>query len=89
MSKTVRRVWLTSITLLLCALGSCEIGRQKWEEELQELEKQMEDGGFYMSHNYPDTNGWQIAGGVLFLLSMTIAISALMLWRQESKERSR
>src|SRR5687767_7483912 len=57
MSKTVRRVSLASIMLLLFALGSCEIGQRKWQKEVQELEKGMEASGFYISHVYPDTNG--------------------------------
>ena len=78
MSNAVRRVSLASIMLLLCALTSCEIGQRMWQTEIEELEKSMEAGGFYIYHAYPDTNGWQIAGGILFFVSISIAIAALM-----------
>lgn len=85
MSKTVRRVSLASIMLLLLALASCEIGQRKWQKELQELNRGSEALGFYTSHNYPDTNGWQIASGVLFFASISIAVAALMLRRQDKE----
>jgi hypothetical protein len=86
MSKTVRRVWLASQILLLCAAGSCHIGDRQYWYENQQLEKWMEASGLYFSHIYPDTNIWQIIGVLLFFVSVSVAIAAYMLGRQERKE---
>ncbi len=86
MSRTVRRVLLASLILLLCAAGSCYVGeRQYWYED-EQLEKWMEASGFYISHIYPDTNIWQIIGVLLLFSSISIGIAAFMLWKQDRNE---
>lgn len=83
MSKTVRRVWLASQLLLLCAAGSCYVGDRQYWYENQQLEKWAEASGVYMSHIYPDANIWQIIGIILIFNSLSVAIAALMLGRQD------
>jgi hypothetical protein len=87
MSKIVRRVSLASLALLLCAAGSCYVGERQYWNESEQLEKWMEASGFYISHVYPDTNIWQIIGVLLFFVSVSIALAAFVLWRQERKEK--
>ena len=88
MSKTVPTLLLASIILLLCAVGSCEVGQRKWQNEVEELERRMEASGFYISHVYAETNGWQFAGGILFFACISIALAAFMLWKQDRERKS-
>ncbi len=79
MRKIVRRVWLASSVLLLCAAGSCYAGEWQNQKESEQLEKWMEASGFYISHAYPDTNAWEVLGGCLFLAGVSVALAAVML----------
>jgi hypothetical protein len=83
LSKTVRRVSLAAVMLMLGAAGSCYIGDRNWETEVQERSRQMAASGFYISDGHIESNMWQIVGtGVLFV-GLSVAIAAFMLWRQD------
>ena len=79
MSQSVRRVLLTSSGLLLCAVRSCYVGEQQYLYE-------SEASGFYVCGSYPDPNMRQIVGVLLFFVSVSLAVAAFMLWRQENDE---
>ena len=83
MGKTVRRLSVTSLLLLLTAAGSYYVGEWQYKNELEEMQKAMHATGFYLSDAYPDTSIWQILAGLFLLAGIAIATSALMLWRQE------
>ncbi len=83
MSKLVRKVWLASAVLLLCASGSCYVGEWQYQREAEQLEKWMEAGGFYISHAYPDTNAWEIIGFSLFCAGISVAFAAVLLRRRD------
>jgi hypothetical protein len=81
MNKTVRRVWLASSLILLCAAGSSYVGEWNYHAEDEQLIRWWAARGFQISHAYPDPNIWQIVGGILFLAGVTIALAALILWQ--------
>jgi len=83
LSKTVRRVSLASLILLICAIASCYIGQRQWEREVQESERSMAGSGFYISDVSPETNIWQIVGVLVFFAGFSVAIAAFMMWRQD------
>lgn len=83
MNKSVRTVSLVSLLLLVCAIGSCHVGQGQWENELRQRESDMLWGCSDLS---PDTNPWQTIGFVLFFASMSIAIAAFMLSRQDNRQ---
>ena len=83
-SKTVRRVLLGSLILFVGAIGSCYVGERQWERELREIEREEAASGFRISHGpSPETNNWQIAGGLGFFAAFSVGTAAYMLWRQE------
>jgi hypothetical protein len=83
MSKVVRKVWLAASLLLLCAAGSCYVGEWNYQAEDKQLIKWWGASGFHISHAYPDTNTWQVLGGVLFFASAAVAVASLLLWRRD------
>jgi hypothetical protein len=83
-SKTVRRLLLGSLILFVGAIGSCCLGARQWEKEVQEIESQETTSGFRIFDGpSPETNKWQIAGGVGFLVAFSAGTAAFLLWRQE------
>lgn len=83
-STTVRWVLLASLILFVGAVGSCYVGERQWERELQEVEGRQAARGFVIFDGpSPETNNWQIAGGLGLLASVSVGIAALMLWRHE------
>jgi hypothetical protein len=83
-SKTVRRVSLGSLILFVGALGSCYVGERQWERDVQEIERQETASGFRIFDGpSPETNNWQIAGGLGFFVAFSVGTAAYMLWRQE------
>jgi hypothetical protein len=83
-SKTVRRVSLGSLILFGVALVSCYVGERQWERDLQEIERQETASGFRIFDGpSPETNNWQIAGGLAFFAAFSVGTAAYMLWRQE------
>ena len=84
MSRTVRIVLQASLLLLSYAVGSCFVGDRQYQQESLELDQWMVSGGFYISHVYPELNNWQLLAFVFFFLSISVAIAAFRLWRQET-----
>jgi len=83
-SKTVRRVSLGSLILFVGAIRCCYVGERQWESDLREIESQETANGFRISHGpSPETNNWQIAGGLGFLAAFSVGTAAYILWRQE------
>jgi hypothetical protein len=83
-SKTVRRVSLSSLILFVGAVGSCYVGERQWEREEQEIERQEAASGFRLFDGpSPKTNNWQIAGGLGSFAAFSVGTAAFMLWRQE------
>jgi len=83
-SKTVRIVSLGSLILFVGAVGSCYVGERKWEREQQEIERQQTASGFILFDGpSPETNNWQIAGGLGLIGAVSVGTAAFMLWRQE------
>lgn len=83
MSKSVRRVLFAAQVLLLCSWGSCYVGDRQYENEVRQIEMWMEASDSYASHFYVDTNVWQYIGFMLCALSISVAIAAFVLWRNE------
>jgi hypothetical protein len=83
MSKVVRKVWLASAVLLLCASGSCYVGEWQDRKATEQLEKWMEASGFYISHAYPETNVWEIIGFSLLCAGLSVAFAAVLLRRRD------
>ena len=84
MSTTVRGVSLASLILFVGALGSCYVGERQCERELQEIERQEAASGFVLFDGpSPETNNWQIGGGLGLFAGVSVGIAAFMLWRQE------
>jgi hypothetical protein len=83
MKGIVRRVWLASSLLLLCAAGSSYVGEWQCRAEEEQQIKWWEASGFRISHAYPDPNRWQVIGGVLFFAGASVALAALMLRRRD------
>jgi hypothetical protein len=86
MNKIVRRFWLAFLLLLFGAFGSLFIGEHQLKYERQQQIEKWRTGGFRITHASPDTNAWQTAGFLLFFLSLSIGLAALMLWSQDRKE---
>ena len=86
-SKTVRRVSAASLILLICAAVSYYAGERGWQRDAQRNKEWMASGGFYISEVSPETNLWLITAGLFLLVSISLAIAALMLWRQDRDER--
>ena len=84
MSTTVRRVSQTSLLLLCYATGSCYVGERQYSRDYEELNRSMETSGFYMYHAVPDMNFWQLMAPLFFFLSVSVALAAFRLWRQEN-----
>jgi hypothetical protein len=83
-SKTVRGVSLASLILFIGALGSCYVGEQQWEREEQETKRQEATSDFVVFDGpSPETNNWQIAGGLGLVAGVSLGIAAFMLGRQE------
>jgi hypothetical protein len=83
-SKTVPRVLLGSLILFVRAVGSCYVGERKWERDQQEIERQEAATGFILFDGpSPETNNWQIAGGLGLIVAVSVGNAAFMLWRQE------
>ena len=83
-STTVRGVTLAALILLVGAIGSCYVGEQQWEMELQEMERREAASGFViMDGPSPATNNWQIVGCLGLFAALSVGISAFLLWRQE------
>jgi hypothetical protein len=78
-SKTVCRVSLLSLILLISAIASCYVGQRKSESEVQKRES----AGFYVSDIPIETNNWQLVGFLVFFGGFSVAIAAFMMWRQE------
>lgn len=86
MSKTVRKVSLSSLVLLLGAIGSWCVSAWQQNYEEQQFEKHMKETGIYIyDASFDRTNVWQIAGFILFLVGVSVAIAACMLWDRERK----
>jgi hypothetical protein len=85
MNNLVRKVWLASAVLLLCASGSCYVGEWQYRKDVEQLERWSEARGLcYMStHVYPDTNVWEILGFSLFCAGISVALAAGILRRHE------
>lgn len=83
MRRLVRKVWLASAVLLLCASGSCYVGEWQAEKETEQLEKWMAASGFYISDVYPDPNGWEVFGFSLFFVGISVALAAVILRRRD------
>ena len=80
MSKTVRRVSLGSLILFVGALGSCYVGERQWERDVQEIERQETASGLRIFDGpSPETNNWQIAGGLAFVAAFSVGTAAYML----------
>jgi hypothetical protein len=83
-SKTVRGVSLASLILFIGAVGSCYVGERQWGREQQEIERQEAASGFVIFDGpSPETNNWQIAGGLGLFAGISVGIAAFMLRRQE------
>jgi len=83
-SKTVRWVSFSSLILFIGALGSCYVGDRQWKRDVQEIERQETASGFRIFDGpSPETNNWQIVGGLGFFATFSVGIAAYMLWRQE------
>jgi hypothetical protein len=83
MSKTVRKVSLAFLLLLLSAAGSCFAGYRQLQNEVQQFEKNRETSGFYMTHASFSPNYWQITGFLLFFVSVAVGIAAFILLEQD------
>lgn len=83
MSELVRKAWLASSVLLLCASGSCYVGEWQYRTETEQHEKWMDASGFCISYAGPDTNAWDSLGISLFFAGASVALAAFMLWRRD------
>jgi hypothetical protein len=79
-SKTVRKVASGSLLLFVAATGSCYLAERQWEKEEQQIE--LQSGFRIFDGPSPETNKWQIAGGLGLLAAFSLGTAALMLWRQ-------
>lgn len=84
MGEAIRRVWLASLLLLSCAAASSYVGEWQSRAEEEQKIKRREAGGFHISHDYADPNGWEVIGGALFFAGISVASAALILWRRDS-----
>jgi len=77
---------LVASIMLAVGIGSCYVGQRQWERHVQESTRQMAASGFYISDDPgPDTNNWQILGALVLIGSLSLSITAFMLWKQDRK----
>jgi cytochrome c biogenesis protein ResB len=84
MSKTIRRVFLVSLLLLLTAIGSCYVGALQSQNEQEQFEKYEEASGFRIYDADIDSeNYWQTTGFLLFFASIGVGIAACLLLERD------